>query len=118
MVKVSIKDAKNRLSELGRLVEEGEQVVITRNGEEKFELVLHKKKGGTNWEAGEAYLKSLGVDRLVSWVSPDFDDPLPEDFLISPLPPEYDDPKLRAKKMQREMSSRNSAPTKKSRAKR
>ena len=93
MVKVSIKDAKDRLSELGRLVEEGEQVVITRNGEAKFELVLHQKKGGTNWEAGEAYLKSLGVDKLVEWVAPDFDDPLPEDFLITPLPADFDEPK-------------------------
>ena len=97
MVKVSIKEAKDRLSELGRLVEEGEQVVITRNGEPKFELVLHTEKGGTNWAAGEAYLKSLGVDRLVEWVSPDFDDPLPEDFLITPLPADFDDPKPRGK---------------------
>ena len=93
MVKVSIKEAKDRLSELGRLVEEGEQVVITRNGEEKFELVLHKKKGGTNWEAGEAYLKSLGITRIASWIAPDFDDPLPEDFLITPLPADFDEPK-------------------------
>jgi prevent-host-death family protein len=98
MVKVSIKEAKDRLSELGRLVEDGEQVVITRNGEPKFELVLHESQGGTNWEAGKAYLKSLGVDKLVEWVSPDFDEPLPEDFLITPLPPEFDKSKAPRKK--------------------
>ncbi len=98
MMKISIKEAKDRLSELGRLVEGGEQVVITRNGEPKFELVLHRTKGGTNWEAGQAYLKSLGVDKLVEWVSPDFDDPLPEDFLITPLPLDFDKSKPPQKK--------------------
>ena len=32
MTTVSIKDAKNRLTELARLVEKGETVVVTRNG--------------------------------------------------------------------------------------
>ncbi len=93
MVKFSIKEAKDRLSELGRMVEDGEQVVITRNGEPKFELVLHKKKGGTNWAAGEKFLRERGIKKLFSYVAPDFDDPLPEDFLITPLPEDFDKPK-------------------------
>lgn len=93
MVTVSIKDAKDRLSELTRMVEDGEQVIITRSGTPLVELVLVKKNKGIDWEAGERYLKSLGVDRLVGWVSPDFDDPLPEDFLITPLPADFDEPK-------------------------
>ena len=93
MMKISIKEAKDRLSELGRMVEEGEQVVITRNGEPKFELVLHKKKGGTNWEAGEAYKRKHGFTKFFTYVAPDFDDPLPEDFLITPLPEDFDKPK-------------------------
>ena len=94
MVKVSIKEAKDRLSELVRLAEEGETVVITRNGEPVADLNEHKKAaGGIDWEAGERYLKSLGVDKLVEWVAPDFDDPLPEDFLITPLPADFDEPK-------------------------
>jgi len=90
MTEVSVKDAKNRFTELGRKAEAGERIVVTRNGKPAFDIVPHKPKakGGTDWEAGERYLKSLGVDRLASWISPDFDDPLPEDFLLRPLPPE------------------------------
>jgi prevent-host-death family protein len=83
---VSMKDAKNRLTELARLVETGETVVVTRNGKPVLDLVPHKPKGGLDFEAGEAYLRALGVTQLVSYISDDFDDPLPEDFLITPLP--------------------------------
>jgi prevent-host-death family protein len=99
MTTVSIKEAKNRLSELGRKVEKGETIVVTRNGKPVFDLVPHPKKNyGTNWEAGEAFLKKHGVDRIASWISPDFDDPLPEDFLITPLPADFDKPKRRRRK--------------------
>jgi prevent-host-death family protein len=95
MTTISMKEAKNRLTELARKVEKGETVTITRNGMPVADLVPHKKKkGGINWEAGEAYLKKLGVDRLVGYVAPDFDDPLPEDFLLRPLP---DKPRPRRK---------------------
>jgi prevent-host-death family protein len=97
MTTVNIKDAKNRLSELGRKAEAGETITVTRNGKPAFDIVPHKKRGGTDWEAGERYLREHGVDRLVSWVSPDFDDPLPEDFLITPLPADFDKPKPRKK---------------------
>jgi prevent-host-death family protein len=91
---VSIKDAKNRLTELARAVEKGETITVTRNGKPVFDIVPHKeKKVGIDWDAGDRFLKSKGVDRLVSWVSPDFDDPLPEDFLITPLPEDFDKPK-------------------------
>ncbi len=93
MSPVSIKEGKNRFSELVRAAESGESTTITRNGHPVCKIVPCEQKGGTNWAAGEAYLKSLGVDRLITWVSPDFDDPLPEDFLITPLPPEFDIPK-------------------------
>ena len=81
MTTVNIKDAKNRLSELGRKAEAGETITVTRNGKPAFDIVPHKKKGGIDWEAGERYLRERGVDRFVSWVSPDFDDPLPDDVL-------------------------------------
>jgi prevent-host-death family protein len=97
MTIVSIKDAKNRFSELGRKAESGETVTVTRNGKPAFDMVPHKKKGGIDWEAGERFLRERGVDRFVSWVSPDFDDPLPEDFLITPLPADFDKPKPRRK---------------------
>ncbi len=81
-----MKDAKNRFAELVRLSEKGETVVVTRNGVPVADIVPHKKKGGINWEAGDKFLKERGVDRLFSYIAPDFDDPLPEDFLITPLP--------------------------------
>ncbi|MEI9887474.1 MAG: type II toxin-antitoxin system prevent-host-death family antitoxin [Rhizomicrobium sp.] len=93
MTVVSIKDGKNRFSELVRAAEGGETITITRNGEPVCEITPYKKRGGTNWEAGEAFLKSIGVERLVEWIAPDFDDPLPEDFLITPLPEDFDKPK-------------------------
>jgi prevent-host-death family protein len=83
---ISIKDAKNRLAELTRLVERGETVTITRHGEPVADLVPHKPKKGLNWEALREYKKKHGIDRIVTYIADDFDDPLPEDFLLRPLP--------------------------------
>jgi prevent-host-death family protein len=88
MKTVSIRDAKNRLTELAREVEQGETIVVTRNGKPVFDLVPHKPRGGINWEAGAAYLRSRGITNPVPYIAPDFDDPLPEDFLLQPLPPD------------------------------
>ena len=89
MTVVSIKEAKNRLTELARRVEQGETVVVTRHGKPVFDLVPHKKKGGIDLEAGRAFLRSLGITDPVPYIADDFDEPLPEDFLITPLPPEF-----------------------------
>lgn len=86
---VSMKEAKNRLTELVRQVESGEIVTLTRNGKPVADIVPHKKKGGIDFEAGRAYLRSIGVTDPIPYIAPDFDDPLPEDFLITPLPPEF-----------------------------
>lgn len=91
MTTVSMREAKNRLTELARLVEAGERVTVTRHGKPAFDMVPHQHKGGIDWAAGEAYLKSLGIEGSVFWIADDFDDPLPEDFLLQPLP----DPPLR-----------------------
>ena len=93
MKTVSIKQANSRLSELIHEAEKGETITLTRNGTPVAEIKSIKKKGGIDWEAGEAFLKARGVDRVASWISPDFDDPLPEDFLITPLPADFDKPK-------------------------
>jgi len=93
MTTVSIKDGKNRFSALVRAAESGETTTITRNGEPVCEIVPYKKKGGTNWEAGEKFLRERGITKLFSYIAPDFDDPLPEDFLITPLPADFDKPK-------------------------
>ena len=86
MATVSIKDAKNRLTELARRVEKGETVVVTRNGKPTFDMVPHKPKGGLDLEAGKQFLRERGIKEVFSYVAEDFDDPLAEDFLIRPLP--------------------------------
>lgn len=84
---VPIKEAKNRLSELVRLAEAGETVVITRDGKPVADLVAHvAKKKKLNWEALAAWKRERGIERVVDFIPADFDDPLPEDFLITPLP--------------------------------
>ena len=68
MVVVNMHEAKTRLSELVRLVEAGEKVVLARNGTPVAELVpatKPKKREGGFWK-GQV------------WVSPDFDAPMPE----------------------------------------
>ncbi|MFM9973103.1 MAG: type II toxin-antitoxin system Phd/YefM family antitoxin [Beijerinckiaceae bacterium] len=85
MSTISIREAKNKLTELARRVEQGESFVVTRNGKPVLELVPPKRKGGIDFEAGERWLKARGITRLESWISPDFDDPLPEDFLSTPI---------------------------------
>jgi prevent-host-death family protein len=86
MKHVSIKQAKDTLPALVREVEGGERVVITRNGKPVAEVVPHKRRGGTDWEALERWKKERGVDRIVTYIAPDFDDPLPKDFLSTPGP--------------------------------
>ena len=86
MKTVSIRDAKNHLTELAREVEEGETVVVTRNGRPVLDLVPHKTGGGLNFAAGQAYLQSKGIKHPVPFIADDFDAPLPEDVLLRPLP--------------------------------
>jgi prevent-host-death family protein len=86
MTTVSIKEAKNRLTELARLVEQGETVTVTRHGEPILDLVPHRSRGGLRPEAAEEFLRQRGVRDVFPFVADDFDEPLPEDFLIRPLP--------------------------------
>jgi prevent-host-death family protein len=86
-MKVGIKDAKNRLTELLREVEAGRTVTITRDGEPVVDLVKHiPRKKGLNWEGLREYKLKHGIGQVVDYIPDDFDDPLPEDFLIKPLP--------------------------------
>lgn len=91
MTIVSIEEAKDRLAELARLVEEGETVVVTRDGEPLLDLVPHQlkldaPKGGLNFEALREYKRKHGIDRFFEDIPENFDDPLPEDLLLRPLP--------------------------------
>lgn len=88
MAFVSMREAKNKLTELARRVEGGETIIVTRNGKPVFEMVQHKPKGGICWEAIEAFKAKHGVETLVTYIAEDFDDPLPEDFLLRPLAPD------------------------------
>jgi prevent-host-death family protein len=98
MSTVSIKDAKNRLTALARQVEtKGERVVITRNGKPVADLVPHKPSKGLNPAGYAAFLKRNGIKNTVLYVAPDFDDPLPEDFLLKPLSTKPRRPERRAK---------------------
>jgi prevent-host-death family protein len=85
MEKISISDARDHLSELIEKAEAGETIVLTRNGEPVAELVPHRRGKGIRGEGIEEFKKKYGVDKIVSYISDDFDDPLPEDFLIRPL---------------------------------
>jgi len=86
MATVSIRDAKNRLTELARKAEAGETIVVTRNGQPVFDIVPHRPRGGIDRAAIEAFKRERGLDRIVTYIADDFDDPLPEDFLLQPLP--------------------------------
>jgi prevent-host-death family protein len=102
MSTVSIKDGKNRFPELARAAEKGETITVTRNGQAVCAIIpLEKlpKTSGIDWEAGERYLRDNGIKRTGKfWIAPDFDDPLPEDFLITPLPADFDKPKSRKRR--------------------
>jgi len=84
---VSIRDAKNRLTELARTVENGETIVVTRNGRPVFDLVPHKPQRGLRLEALAEFKKRNGIKRIVTSMPADFDDALPEDVLLKPLLP-------------------------------
>ena len=71
---------------LARLVEKGETVVITRNGEPIVDLVPHRKKAGLDLAAGRDYLRRRSVKQAAVHIPDDFDEPLAEDFLLRPLP--------------------------------
>ena len=83
---VSIKEAKNRLTALARLVEKGETVVVTRSGNPVFELVPHQAKSGLKLNAVAKFKRKHRIGAIVTRVVDDFDAPLPKDILIRPLP--------------------------------
>jgi prevent-host-death family protein len=83
---VSIKDAKDKLAALARLVEGGETVVVTRNGKPIFDLVPHRQRGGLRVQAIGEFKRKYGIDEVFGSVAEDFDEPLAEDFLLKPLP--------------------------------
>jgi len=69
MQKVNMHEAKTNLSKLVELVEQGERVVIARNGEPVAELIPYAERTGR---------RKGGQLKGKVWVSPDFDAPSPE----------------------------------------
>ncbi|HTQ83123.1 MAG TPA: type II toxin-antitoxin system prevent-host-death family antitoxin [Pseudolabrys sp.] len=87
MKTVSMRDAKNRLTELAREVEDGETIVVTRNGRPVLDLVPHQARKGLRLEAIDAFKREHRIKTIVPFIADDFDAPLPEDVLLRPLPP-------------------------------
>jgi prevent-host-death family protein len=85
MKTVSIREAKNRLTELAREVERGETILVTRNGSPVFELTPHRPRKGVRLQAIDRFKRKHGLETIVAFIADDFDDPLPEDFLLRPL---------------------------------
>jgi antitoxin (DNA-binding transcriptional repressor) of toxin-antitoxin stability system len=84
-IHVPLKEAKNRLSELVRCMEDGERVIVTRHGEPVFEMVA-PRRGGVDFEGLDHWKKERGLKQHIAGPLPDdFDEPLPEDFLITPI---------------------------------
>jgi prevent-host-death family protein len=86
MKTISIREAKNRLTELAREVERGETILVTRNGSPILELTPHRPRKGLRLQAINEFKRKQGVESIVTFIADDFDDPLPEDFLLRPLP--------------------------------
>lgn len=68
---VGVHEAKTHLSRLLELVSAGEEIIITRRGEEVARLV----------PAGTGPGRELGIDRGRYTVPDDFDAPLPDDVI-------------------------------------
>jgi prevent-host-death family protein len=85
MKTVSIRDAKNRLTELAREVERGETVVVTRHGRPVFDLVPHQKRMGLRLEAIDEVKRKHRIKVIVPYIADDFDERVAEDFLLRPL---------------------------------
>jgi len=83
---VTIREAKNRLTELAREVERGQTIVVTRNGSPVFELTPYRRRKGLRREAIDEFKRKHRIDAIVSCIADDFDDPLPEECLLRPLP--------------------------------
>jgi len=88
MKTVTIREAKNRLTELAREVERGETIVATRNGSAVFELAPYRPRRGLRLEAIDKFKRKHGIATIAPFIADDFDDPLPEDFLLRSLPPD------------------------------
>jgi len=87
MKTVSIREAKNKLTELAREIEAGTTVVVTRHGRPVFDLVPHRQRNGIDIDAGAVFLRERGLISPKLTIADDFDEALREDFLLNAEPP-------------------------------
>jgi prevent-host-death family protein len=86
-LEVPVKEAKAQLTALLRMVEAGRRIVLTRHGKPIADLVPHvAATGGIAFDNLDAWHKAKDTSAKTGWIAPDFDDPLPEDFLVSASP--------------------------------
>jgi prevent-host-death family protein len=74
MKTVNVHEAKTHLSRLLAEVARGEEIVIARSGKPVARLVPVVASGGA---------RRIGIDRGRVVIAPDFDAPLPEEFLAA-----------------------------------
>lgn len=74
---VTVEEAESRLLELIGLAERGEDIVIAHEDQPKVKLVPIGRVPKQ---------RVFGQNRGKIWMSPDFDDPLPDDFWLSGTP--------------------------------
>jgi len=74
---VTVQEAEGHLLELIGLVEKGEEVIIVHNDLPNVKLVPLVQR---------PQKRVFGQHRGKVWMSPDFDDPLPDDFWLSGSP--------------------------------
>jgi prevent-host-death family protein len=91
---VPVKEAKAKLTELLRAAEAGERIVLTRHGKPVADLVPHqavKEEKPLSVLERVAAWHAANPTPDIGWVSDDFDDQLPEDFLLQPFPDDFDE---------------------------
>jgi len=69
---VTLQEAEGHLAELLELVEQGNEVVITKGDEPRAKLVMFRERSRGP--------RVFGQHRGKAWLSDDFDAPLPPDF--------------------------------------
>jgi prevent-host-death family protein len=106
---VPVKEAKAKLTELLRAVEAGERITLTRHGKPIADLVPHeavKKEQPMSLLARVEAWHKANPSKGIGWVSPDFDEQLPEDFLLQPFPDDFDENLAAANKRARDSCGR------------
>ncbi|MBT9289026.1 type II toxin-antitoxin system Phd/YefM family antitoxin [Prosthecodimorpha staleyi] len=86
---VTVREAEERIAELLQRVRDGEHVVVTEDGKPIVSFVPSSvdapqlqtaKVPGDIFARSRAFFAARGIDSTVIHVSPDFDEPLSDDF--------------------------------------